>query len=219
MLSKALAHHPQTNSHNGSNSSDTGYLYFTRAVDVELTVTTLVLYYIVIIILSLYWRQHLKSMVTAVQVSYWVLEGFESQTKSYSHRKIACKMYLFYTPHSDWSCVSVCVFVMDVTSPNCNAYSGSDSAMFTITCTLWEWVSSALILQWPTRSSFSCHSHRYRGATNTGQTTLEQAKAVLSMRQCLLQARLRYKRVHFLGTAKRIWREIRRRRSQTMKML
>ncbi len=53
VLSKALAHHPQTNSHNGSNASDTGYLYFTRAVDVELTVTTLVLYYMVIIILSL----------------------------------------------------------------------------------------------------------------------------------------------------------------------
>ncbi len=47
----------------------------------------------------------------------------------------------------------------------------------------------------------------YRRATKVRQTTLEQAKTVLSTSRTLSQAtkvRLRYKRVDFLGTANRI---------------
>ncbi len=50
------------------------------------------------------------------------------------------------------------------------------------------------------------HSHSYRRATKAVQTTLEQAKTVLSTSRPLSQAtkvRLRYKRVDFLGTANR----------------
>ncbi len=37
------------------------------------------------------------------------------------------------------------------------------------------------VFQWPTWSSSSRHSHSYRRATMTGQTTLEQRKTVLLM--------------------------------------
>ncbi len=56
---------------------------------------------------------------------------------------------------------------------------------------------------WP---AISLHSHSYRRATKAIQTTLEQAKTVLSTSRTLSQAtkvRLRYKRVDFLGTANR----------------
>ncbi len=35
------------------------------------------------------------------------------------------------------------------------------------------------VLQWPTRSSSSRHSHSYKRATMTGQTTLEQTKTTI----------------------------------------
>ncbi len=49
--------------------------------------------------------------------------------------------------------------------------------------------------------------HSDRRATKARQTTLEQAKTVLSTSRTLSQAtkvRLRYKRIDFLGTANRI---------------
>ncbi len=100
--------------------------------------------------------------------------------------------------------MSVCLSVTDVTSlPQCvlwergynayrNAYAGNESP----NC----WSTDV------TCSALSRHSHSYRRATKAGQSTLEQAKIVLSTNRTLSQAtkvRLRYKRVDFLGTANR----------------
>ncbi len=55
-------------------------------------------------------------------------------------------------------------------------------------------------------AALSRYTHSYRRATKAGQSTLEQAKTVLSTSRTLSQAtkvRLRYKRVDFLGTANR----------------
>ncbi len=76
-----------------------------------------------------------------------------------------------------------------------NAYTGNESP------NCW----SARGRHWS--ALISRHSHSYRRATKARQTTLEQAKTVLSMSRTLSQAtkvRLRYKRVDFLGTANRI---------------
>ncbi len=57
------------------------------------------------------------------------------------------------------------------------------------------------------RAILWAYSHSYRRATKARQSTLEQAKTVLSTCRTLSQAtkvRLRYKRVDFLGTANRI---------------
>ncbi len=98
-------------------------------------------------------------------------------------------------------CESVCPSVTDVMSlPQRviwergynvyrNAYAGNESP---------NWA--------PTRHGkiYRGHSHSYRRATKVGQSTLEQAKTVLSTSRTLSQAtkvRLRYKRVDFLGTA------------------
>ncbi len=59
---------------------------------------------------------------------------------------------------------------------------------------------------WYGRALKSRHTHSYRRATKARQTTLDQAKTVLSTGRTLSQAtkvRLRYKRVDFLGTANR----------------
>ncbi len=102
--------------------------------------------------------------------------------------------------------MSVCLRVTDVTSlPQHvlwergynvyrNAYAGNESPRYGYG----RHCSSTLI---------SRHSHSYRRATKARQTTLEQAKTVLSTSQTLSQAtkvRLRYKRVDLLGTANHI---------------
>ncbi len=56
------------------------------------------------------------------------------------------------------------------------------------------------------RALRSRHTHSYRRATKVRQTTIDQAKTVLSTSRTLSQTtkvRLRYKRVDFLGTANR----------------
>ncbi len=56
-------------------------------------------------------------------------------------------------------------------------------------------------------AALSRYTHSYRRATKAGQSTLEQAKTVLSTSRTLSQAtkvRLMYKCVDFLGTANRI---------------
>ncbi len=63
------------------------------------------------------------------------------------------------------------------------------------------------MLQRPTWSSLSRHSHSCRKATKVGQTTIGQAKTVLSTSRILSQAtkvRLRCTHVDFLGTANHI---------------
>ncbi len=103
--------------------------------------------------------------------------------------------------------VCVCLSVTDVTSlPQRglwergynvyrNAYAGNESP----NC----WSASGQ--HWS--ALISRHSHSCRRATKARQTTLEQAKTVLSTSWTLSQAtkvRLRYKRVDFLGKANRI---------------
>ncbi len=78
-----------------------------------------------------------------------------------------------------------------------NVYSGNEATTYTVTCTLGMSLLTVAAVR---------HSHSYRRATKAGQTTLEQAKTVLSTCRTLSQAtkvRLRYKRVDFLGTANR----------------
>ncbi len=83
-------------------------------------------------------------------------------------------------------------------------YSGNEPIINTITRTLGT--SLLTVERRHGQLAISRHSHSYRRATKAGQTTLEQAKTVLSTSRTLSQAtkvRLRYKRVEFLGTADR----------------
>ncbi len=85
-----------------------------------------------------------------------------------------------------------------------NTYSGNETTRFTATRTLG---TSLLTVAAADMVIFIAHNHRYRRATKAGQTTLEQAKTVLSTSRILSQAtkvRLRYKRVYFLGTANHV---------------
>ncbi len=94
-------------------------------------------------------------------------------------------------------CVSVCNGC-DVTSATCTL--GTRLSINTITLTLG---TSLLTME---RRHGVLYSHSYRRATKARQTTLEQAKTVLSTSRTLSQTtkvRLRYKRVDFLGTANR----------------
>ncbi len=83
-------------------------------------------------------------------------------------------------------------------------YSGNEATRFTIMRTQGTGLLTVGAQTW---SAISRHSHSYRRATKAGESTLEQAKTVLSTRWTLSQAtkvRLRYKRVDFLGMANRI---------------
>ncbi len=63
-----------------------------------------------------------------------------------------------------------CLCVMDVTSPNCNAYCGNDATNNVYAGNQFP------NLQWLTCSFSSRHRHRYSRTTKTGEATLEQAK-------------------------------------------
>ncbi len=67
--------------------------------------------------------------------------------------------------------MSVCLSVTDVTSPNCNAYSGNAATRFTIMHTLGTSLLTVAMADM-VESFSSRHSHSYRRATKTGQTTL-----------------------------------------------
>ncbi len=98
--------------------------------------------------------------------------------------------------------VSVCLSVTDVTHFR-NVYSGNEASTYTLTRTLG---TSLLAERRRDMAGLSRHTHSYRRATKAGQSTLEQAKTVLSTSRTLSQdtkVRLRYKRVDFLGTANR----------------
>ncbi len=80
----------------------------------------------------------------------------------------------------------------------------SQATKVRLRCKRVDFLGTANNLQWPIWSSSSRHSLSYRMATMTGQTTLEQTKTVLLNNRILswaTEARLRYKRVDFLGTA------------------
>ncbi len=82
-------------------------------------------------------------------------------------------------------------------------YSGNEATTYTVTRTLG---TSLLAERRRDMAALLRHTHSYRRATKAGQSTLEQAKTVLSTSRTLSQAtkvRLRYKRVDFLGTANR----------------
>ncbi len=82
-------------------------------------------------------------------------------------------------------------------------YSVNEATTCTVARTL---VTSLLAERRRDMAALSRHTHSYRRATKAGQSTLEQAKTVLSTSRTLSQAtkvRLRYKRVDFLGTANR----------------
>ncbi len=90
-----------------------------------------------------------------------------------------------------------------------NVYSGNEATTCTVTRTLGT--SLLAVGTWYSRALRSRHTHSYTRATKARQTTLDQAKTVLSTSRTLSQAtkvRLRYKRVDFLGTAKRNFQHV-----------
>ncbi len=76
---------------------------------------------------------------------------------------------------------SVCLSVTDVTSYNCNTYSGNEAATFTIVESFYSTICAVTILWDAMVISIVRYRHRYRSATNTGQMTQQQAKTVLLM--------------------------------------